>query len=135
VEVAACWQDHAWSRIESFANVERTTDGGTHVDGFVQGLCSGLKQTIPSACVSKTPKHLERVVSSGLTAIVCVRLNDPTYGEPTKSRLVTPEAKAAVKACVSDAFRHFLQNDTTAAEHFASRIANGRSTAHLPARR
>lgn len=125
VEVAARWEDHPWSRIESFANVERTTDGGTHVRGLVQGLCAGLKRAIPSACDNKTTQQIERAISHGLTAVVCVRLNDPTYGEPTKSRLVTPEAKAAVKACVSDAFRDFLQNDAAAAEHFASRIANG----------
>lgn len=35
VEVAARWEDHPWSQIESFANVERTTDGGMAVRTFV----------------------------------------------------------------------------------------------------
>ena len=128
VEVVARWADHPWSRIESFANVERTTDGGTHVRGLLLGLAIGLKQAIPQVCANKTSKQLQQFISHGLTAAVRVRLNDPTYDSPTKSRLATPEARAAVKACVTAAFRAFIESESSAATFFAARMANGEQT-------
>ena len=125
VEVAARWASYPWSQIESYANVERTTDGGTHVRGLLQGLSAGLKRAAPRICANRSSKEIERAISHGLTAIVCVRLNDPTYGEPTKSRLLTPEAKVAVKTCISEAFGDFLQREVSAVEHFASLLEHG----------
>jgi DNA gyrase subunit B len=111
VEAAGRWGPRPWTSVESFANVERTTDGGTHVRGFLLGLVAGLKAVANDACVGRTTKQIEATVVSGLTAVVSVRLNDPSFGEPTKTRLVTPEAEAAVKACVAEAFAQFLRDE------------------------
>lgn len=112
VEVAAKWRRAGYS-VESFANIERTTGGGTHVRGLILGLVDGLKSAAPKACAGKTLAQIEPAVSRGIAAIVCVRLDEPTFGEPTKSRLVTPEAKAAVVSCVAKAFSAFLRTEST----------------------
>jgi DNA gyrase subunit B len=111
VDVAARWGPRPGSSVESFANVQRTTDGGTHVRGFVLGLVAGLRAVAADACVGRTGTQIEATVRSGLTAVISVRLNDPSYGEPTKTRLVTPEAEAAVEVCVAEAFAEFLQGE------------------------
>ncbi|WP_437592305.1 hypothetical protein [Sorangium sp. So ce1000] len=53
-----------------------------------------------------------------IDAIVCVRLHDPTYGEPTKSRLTTPEAKRAVSSAVRAAFAAFARCNATLLGYF-----------------
>ncbi|HET9956089.1 MAG TPA: hypothetical protein VFQ61_16395 [Polyangiaceae bacterium] len=68
-------------------------------------------------------EQIQHAIRHGLTAAVQVRLNDPTYGAPTRSRLTTPEARTAVKACVSSAFRDFLQKEASALAFFTARIA------------
>lgn len=105
VEAAMEWRDHPWSSIDSYANIERTTDGGTHVRGLLNGLALGLRD-VEEARVSKvSPARLRKIVSRGLHAVVCVRLRDPTFDSPTKSRLATPAVTTAVSASVRRAFR------------------------------
>jgi DNA gyrase/topoisomerase IV subunit B len=118
VEAAVEWLPCPWSTVESYANVERTTDGGTHVQGLVEGLAEALGDAAP-AWKTRPKKGRAEAVSRGLHAIVCVRLNDPTYDAPTKSRLVTPEAKSAVSSAVRAAFASFLPRNAALLEHFA----------------
>ncbi len=122
VEVAAKWRRAGGYSVESFANIERTTDGGTHVRGLILGLIQGLKRAAPGACAGKTLAEIEPAVSRGLAAIVCVRLDDPTFGEPTRSRLITPEAKAAVTACVANAFAAFLSTENALRKRLAAAV-------------
>lgn len=117
VEAAVEWLPSRWSTVESYASIERTTEGGTHAQGLVEGLVGGLRDAVP-AWKTRPKKELAEAVSRGLHAIVCVRLHDPTYGAPTKSRLVTPEAKSAVSSAVRAAFAAFVQRHAALHEHF-----------------
>lgn len=84
VEVALAWvrprSDLHPPLVESFVNLRRTRDHGSHVDGLYDGV-----RAIMGA-------HRR----NGLVAIVAVVLADVVYGQPTKSQLVTPEARAPV---------------------------------------
>lgn len=118
VEVAVEWLPYRGSKVESYANIERTTEGGTHVQGLIGGLVEALREAVP-AWKTRPRKKLAAAVSRGLHAVVCVRLNDPTYGAPTRSRLMTPEAKSAVSSAVRTAFTAFVQSNAALLEHFA----------------
>ena len=120
VETAARWTSRTERSIESFANIERTDDGGAHVRGLVQGLLAGLKQAAPQLRAAYPARALSRVLARGLNAIVCVRLADPTYDRPTKSRLVTPEAGFAVKNVITTSFSSFLNEEPRALQYFES---------------
>jgi len=122
VEAAARWFPAGVPDIESYANIHRTTAGGTHAHGLLLGLIAGLKQAAPKACTHHSPKRLERAISRGLVAIVCVRLNDPHYESPTKNRLITPAAKAAVRKCIAPAFRDFLKTERPLLDHLLSTL-------------
>ncbi|MGC4090515.1 MAG: ATP-binding protein [Polyangiaceae bacterium] len=122
VEVAARWHSHRRSTIESFANIERTTDGGSHVRGLINGLVKGLRRAAPKPCDGMSKKQLVAPLSRGLDAVVCVRLNDPTYDAPTKTKLLTPAVEAAVKAAVSDAFTAFLRDNRRLRRRFTSAL-------------
>jgi DNA gyrase subunit B len=117
VEAAVEWLPCRWSMVESYANIERTTEGGTHVEGLVEGLAEALRDVLPAWKARQKKKSIE-AVNRGLHAIICVRLHDPTYGEPTKSRLTTPEAKRAVSSAVRAAFAAFVRCNASLLEHF-----------------
>lgn len=107
VEGAVEWVRGHACEIESFANIERTRDGGTHVEGLLAGLREGLLRADPS-WTEVDPKETTRILRDGLRAVVGVRLCHPTYGLPAKSRLVTPEVKDAVTRVVSGGFEALL---------------------------
>ncbi|WP_437617068.1 ATP-binding protein [Sorangium sp. So ce834] len=117
VEAAVEWLPCRWSTVESYANIERTTDGGTHVQGLVEGLAEALRDAVP-AWKARPKKKATEAVRRGLHAIVCVRLHDPTFDAPTKTRLITPEAKRAVSSAVRAAFAAVVQSDPSLLEHF-----------------
>ncbi|MDC0740757.1 ATP-binding protein [Polyangium mundeleinium] len=122
VEVAMEWRDHRWTSIDSFANIQRTTDGGTHVRGLLNGLARGLRD-VEETRVNKRPlEQLRDIVASGLHAVVCVRLRDPTYESPTTSRLATPEVATVVSTVVRRAFAHGLRHNAELRTHIVGLI-------------
>lgn len=109
IEVVAMWTSRRDTRVESFANVCRTTDGGTHVAGLLRGLVQGARQSEAFAIDGERQEDLERAIGQGLRAVVCVRLADPAYARPTRDRLATPEVAEAVAKCVAPAFAAWLE--------------------------
>lgn len=77
VEAALSWQPGHLHHIESFANILRTTDHGTHVEGLIDALRGALRSEFPEACAAHTTDELHDRAVRGLHAVVCVRLADP----------------------------------------------------------
>lgn len=112
VEIAARWlRPGLPSDIRSYANIEPTTQGGSHVSGLLAGLVAGLRRAMPDVCRSRHARRLQEAVARHLDAVVCVRLRDPRFSGPTRERLDTPDAKAAVASCAADAFAALLQRE------------------------
>lgn len=130
VEVAALWDSAGPSNIVSFANIERTLDGGAHANGFRSGLLAGLKRAAPDLCRGYPSRLLNRALLAGLVGVVCVRLKDPTYDRPTKSRLVTPEARRAVRVCAAEAFAEYLRDKPNLCRRFEAALLRGGLTQH-----
>jgi DNA gyrase subunit B len=94
VEVALAWRtvpahDDSAARIVSFVNLQRSREGGTHVDGMLDGI-------------TRTHGSVER---RGLVAAVSVVLADVKFGNPTRDRLVTPEVRELVAQATVAALR------------------------------
>ena len=89
VEVALAWLPVQWHSfaepvIHSFVNLERSRDHGTHVAGMIDGAVAFLG--------GGRRAHQVR----GLVAVVSVILTDVLWGNPAKSRLDSPQARAPV---------------------------------------
>jgi len=123
VEVAARWGSLHRASIESYANLVRTTDGGSHVDGALRGLADGLKRAAPAQCEGLPPDSIELAVKQGLVAIVRVRLDGPSFAGPNHDRLATPEAARAVQQCLADAFQAFLMQHPSTLEAIVARLS------------
>lgn len=119
VEMAAMWSRHSMTSLQSFANVMRTTEGGTHVDGLLRGLVAGARHALPDLCRGHRRRAIERALTCGLNAVVCVRLDDPEYGRPTRDRLASPQVAAVVAGCVAGPFADFLATEPVLSAHIA----------------
>ncbi len=111
VEVAARWCASRHTSLQSFANVTRTTDGGTHVEGLLRGLASGARKALPQACLGLRRSDIVRVLKQGLNAVVCVRLDDPSYGRPTRDRLSSAHVAPLVERGIAGPFADFLRSE------------------------
>ena len=106
IEVRACAgiPKRRWDfGIRSYVNTEETTAHGVHVDGFLLGFADAL--LAPKAAGKALCERLKQRIA----AVIVVRLNDPSYGEPTKSRLVNPRVTDIVRALTFSAAKDFLR--------------------------
>jgi DNA gyrase subunit B len=95
VEVALGWREDSLAEpvIHGFANMERTREHGTHVEGLLDGLRSFF------------PRRGAAARREGLVAAVAVILSDVKFGSPVRDKLVTPAARPAVKQVTMAALR------------------------------
>lgn len=89
VEVALAWRSMRWHAnappvIDSFVNLERSSDHGTHVEGLLDGVTAFLGR-------GRRRRHI-----AGMVAAVTVVLADVKWGTPKRDRLASPEARAPV---------------------------------------
>lgn len=86
VDVALAWDIGAClgASIDSFVNLERTREHGAHVDGLLDGIL-GFFST-----------HDREDAERDLVAAVSVMLADVKFGNPTRDRLDSPEAREPV---------------------------------------
>jgi len=102
---------------ESYANLIPTPLGGTHVQGFRQGLLAALRDIgefrgwIPRG-VRLAPEDLWEHCAYVLSA----RLSDLQFSGQTKERLATRECTAFIASVVQDAFARFLNQQPAAAQ-------------------
>ncbi|WP_328440386.1 DNA gyrase subunit B [Streptomyces sp. NBC_00444] len=116
MEVALLWSGLHDGRIRSFANSRATPEGGTHLDGFRDGVAAavtayarkrGLPAADPDTCADRLGEGLGgRTDLAGLTAVVSVKLDHPEYLGATRGRLDNTD----VRACVGEAVRDHLGN-------------------------
>ncbi|MCB9437085.1 MAG: type IIA DNA topoisomerase subunit B [Anaerolineales bacterium] len=114
VEVALQYTDGSTITELAFANTINTPDGGTHLTG----LRSAITRTINNyAKSSGMLKEKESGFSGndtleGITAIVSVKVPDPTFESQTKVKLLNPEVQGVVSSVLGDVFGEFLETNS-----------------------
>ncbi|MFJ8948287.1 DNA gyrase subunit B [Streptomyces sp. NPDC102395] len=106
MEVALMWGGSREERLLSFANSRLTREGGTHVDGFHDGVAAAVTAWARSRgllTAQDAGPGADRI-GEGLTAVVSVKLDRPEFLGPTRGLL----GGAEVRACVSQAVREHL---------------------------
>lgn len=119
VEIGLEYNETYNEDIISFVNCVRTPDGGTHEAGFKSGLTKTINEYARknNLLKAKDKKFEGADVREGLTCIISVKIpeNILQFEGQTKSKLGTPEAKAAVEnIIVSQLGLYFDQNKTEA---------------------
>lgn len=116
VDVALRWGTGYDTIEESFTNVVKTPEGGSHLAGFEAGLVKIVRQIIEanarrlklSAKEQKTLKIEKDDVLAGLTAVVSVRLPEPQFEGQTKGKLGTPQVRAITAKVVEEQLSSIL---------------------------
>src|SRR3569833_3074409 len=112
VEVALGWR-HSPDEpvIHSFVNLARTRGDGAHVDGMLDGVRAFLGAV--------------DVSTRGLVAAVSVVLADVIYGNPTKDRLDSPEARKPVSDATQKALAVWALSHPLVAARLQARGGGG----------
>lgn len=122
-EVALRWTEATDEVIRSYANGIPTGSGGTHENGFKQGLAKAIRNYMDAHKL--TPKGVKITaddIREGLVALLSVYVEEPQFQGQTKDRLNNPEMTAQIETSVRTAFEQWLLNNKTAAESIIARV-------------
>jgi DNA gyrase/topoisomerase IV subunit B len=99
----------------SFVNGQFTSDGGTHLSAFREGLVKAFNE------FSKG-KFEGDDVRDGMVAAIAIRLRDPIFESQTKNKLGNTELRAALVQEVREAVVDLLHRDPKASERALLKI-------------
>jgi DNA gyrase subunit B len=113
IEVALQYNDGYTETIIAFSNNIHNPDGGTHVSGFNAALTRVINAYARKRDMLKEKDNnlSSDDVSEGLTAVISLRLENPSYNSQDKVKLVTPEVQGMTNSLVGDGLNTFLEEN------------------------
>ena len=103
LDVAIQHTNKPQSNVQSFVNAVRTPDGGSHCTGFNSGFTRAVNQSLKDSSIERVAQ--ERELAKGLTAVVSIWVDDPSFEGPTKTRFKNSAIQGTVESAV---YRGFL---------------------------
>jgi topoisomerase-4 subunit B len=108
------------SLTESYVNLIPTPLGGTHVNGFRQGLLESMREFCEFRnLVPRGIKLSPEDIWDKAAFIVSIKMQDPQFAGQTKEKLSSRQSSAFVSGIVRDAFSLWLNSNTDLAEQLA----------------
>jgi topoisomerase-4 subunit B len=105
---------------ESYVNLIPTPLGGTHVNGFRQGLLESMREFCEFRnLVPRGIKLSPEDIWDKAAFIVSIKMQDPQFAGQTKEKLSSRQSSAFVSGIVRDAFSLWLNSNTELAEQLA----------------
>lgn len=100
----------------SFVNGQYTSDGGTHLSGFREGILKGVNEF--------AKKNFQGVdIREGIVGCILVKVKEPIFESQTKNKLSNLELRTTVVQEVKDAVHHLLHTHPEVAQKLIERIA------------
>ncbi len=93
----------------SFVNGQHTTDGGTHLSAFLEGVLRGLNEFYNATYSSAD-------IKDGMVAAVALRVQNPIFESQTKNKLSNTEIKAPIVQQTRNAIVDLLYKEKKTAE-------------------
>lgn len=123
MEIAWHWTESTDESIRSFANGIPTGSGGTHENGFKQGLAKAIRNYMTTKNVM--PKGVtitSEDVREGVVAILSVYVSEPQFQGQTKDRLNNPEVAGEVETALRTALEQWMLENASVADSIVMRI-------------
>lgn len=99
----------------SFVNGQYTSDGGTHLSAFREGILKGVNEF--------SKKNFQGVdVREGIIGTILVKVKDPIFESQTKNKLSNTEIRGTIVTEVKDAVSDLLYKNPLAAKELIERI-------------
>ena len=136
IDIALQYNNGFSEKIYSYVNNINTIEGGTHLQGFKMGLSRSLKAYAEkNNLLSKLKDPLApEDFREGLTAVISVKVAEPQFEGPTKTKLGNPEVTSAVSQATAAALDIFLEENPKLAKIIIDKIVLA-ATARSAARR
>lgn len=133
VDIALRWGTGYDTTVRSFVNIIATPKGGTHVQGFEQGLLRAFSAGLEGTRILKSSEEIVKDdVLEGMTAVVTVSLAEPQFEGQTKEVLGTPPVRRLVARIVEDKMAAFLTSakaaDKPVARALMEKVVNASRT-------
>ncbi|WP_282110188.1 DNA topoisomerase IV subunit B [Shewanella algicola] len=110
---------------ESYVNLIPTPLGGTHVNGFRQGLLESMREFCEFRnLVPRGIKLSPEDIWDRAAFILSIKMQDPQFAGQTKEKLSSRQSSAFVSGIVRDAFSLWLNSNTELAEQLAELCIN-----------
>jgi DNA gyrase subunit B len=126
VEVAIQYTDSFSSTVETYANVQETTDGGTHLTGFKSALTRSINDYArKSGLLKEKDESLTGDDTlEGLTAVVTVKMDSEIlqYESQTKSKLGNAEVGPIVNRITKEGLDVFFEENPTEARKIIEKV-------------
>lgn len=100
----------------SFVNGQYTSDGGTHLSAYREGILKGVNEY--------SKKNFQGVdVREGIVGAILVKVKDPVFESQTKNKLSNTELRAPLVQEIKDAVMDLLYKNPTTANAIIERTA------------
>ncbi len=123
IEVALQYHDGYNLTMLAFSNNIHQPDGGTHVSGFNTALTRVINAYARKMnfLKEKDNNFSSDDVSDGLTAVISLRLPNPSYNSQDKVKLVTPEVQGLTNSLVGDGLMTYLEEHPAIAKRIVEK--------------
>jgi DNA gyrase subunit B/topoisomerase-4 subunit B len=115
LEVAFTHTNRFSEEYYSFVNGQYTSDGGTHLSAFREGLLRGINDYAGK-------KFSGDDVREGVLAAVAIRLKEPVFESQTKNKLGNTEIRSDLVARISQVVAESLHRDSEGAGKLVAKI-------------
>ncbi len=126
VEVAIQYTDSFNSNVESYANVQETTDGGTHVTGFKSALTRAINDYARKNGIlkEKDDSLTGDDTLEGITAVVTIKMDSENlqYESQTKSKLGNAEVGPIVAKVTKEGLDTFFEENPQEAKRVVEKV-------------
>ncbi|MEE9369724.1 MAG: DNA topoisomerase IV subunit B [Pontiella sp.] len=115
LEIALTHTNRFSEEYYSFVNGQYTSDGGTHLSAFREGLLRGINDYA-------NKKYSGDDVREGVLGAVAIRLKEPIFESQTKNKLGNSELRSDLVAKVSQIIADLLHRDPVEAKKLITKI-------------
>jgi topoisomerase IV subunit B len=99
----------------TFVNGTYTSEGGTHLSAFREGILKGINEF-------SGKKFINTDVRDGIVGTLAIKIKDPVFESQTKNKLGNTEIRSWIAGKVRDAVSSALYKDTEAAQKLIEKI-------------
>ncbi|MFH0784740.1 MAG: DNA topoisomerase IV subunit B [Pseudomonadota bacterium] len=99
----------------TFVNGTYTSEGGTHLSAFREGILKGINEF-------SGKKFINTDVRDGIVGTLAIKIKDPVFESQTKNKLGNTEIRSWIAGMVRDAVSSALYKDTESAQILIDKI-------------
>lgn len=99
--------------VDSYVNTIHTKGGGVHEDAMMKALVSTFNNRIKSMrgmLTSKDQPPSQDDFKEGLSAVLSIKVSEPSFKDQTKNELGGPEVKRAIVKALTDEFTKWIES-------------------------